>query len=165
MRRKGPIFDRIREAAGDLHLSEFLIGFRYGLYLEQTALAKGVPTWMYAIHDCGAAAVKIGTAQDPVKRLRELQTGNPALLVLLGACHANLGLERRFQEALRPWLLRGEWFRESVEVLALVELILAGEDVARDADSWDDRDSWLTADMTLAHLTWDIEEALMRSVA
>ncbi|WP_395393097.1 GIY-YIG nuclease family protein [Novosphingobium sp. BL-8A] len=57
-------------------------------------------------------AVKIGfTKQDPRARLKQLQTGNPARLKLLGWYPGTLKDERELHKRLAAYNIGGEWFR------------------------------------------------------
>lgn len=55
--------------------------------------------------------VKIGTSTDPVKRLNELQTGNPYKLKLLGVLPGSFMTEKALHEAFSDYKLEGEWFK------------------------------------------------------
>lgn len=79
---------------------------------------------IYFIQD-GLSNIKIGHAQDPEARLRQLQTANSAKLTLLTVCEGCPGLENLVQWHYDPWCVRGEWFSPSPEVLALVEHVKA----------------------------------------
>jgi len=67
---------------------------------------------IYAISD--GESVKFGISQNPLSRMKELQTGNPATLRLIASC-GKVSLAEPVAEALihavcrRSWL-RGEWF-------------------------------------------------------
>lgn len=166
MRRSSLIHHRIRAAYRRVDGTPFATEFRLGLYLDERSLAAGSMTWLYAVHDSSARAIKIGIAKDVATRVSTLQTGNPNGLALLGACPASIGLERRFHEALRPWAVRGEWFAESDEVLYLVDLIRAGEDLARDIAGFaedDGEEPDHSAGMTIAHLTTDFAAVYERA--
>lgn len=57
-------------------------------------------------------AIKIGISNDPIARMRNLQTGYPfdlSLLGVFGGCDART-IERHLHQALSRWQLRGEWF-------------------------------------------------------
>lgn len=163
MRRSGLIYHRTRDAYARMRWSEFLTGFRLRLYFESHVLAAGSTVWLYAVHDRENDAVKFGIARDTATRMRGLQIGNPGSLVLVGACPATVELERFFHDALKPWRIRGEWFRCCDQVLALTDLILAGEDLAYDVARYageDGDEPGLSAHDTIAHLTTDIAEMM-----
>jgi Meiotically up-regulated gene 113 len=68
---------------------------------------------------CGDA-VKIGVSDNPERRLREMQTGSPGMIVLLAviknAGHSELDCHRR----LAHLHITGEWFRHTDEVNRLI---------------------------------------------
>lgn len=53
---------------------------------------------------------KIGVADDPHKRLRELQTGNARELTLICSIDGSYELERKLHKVLGNWRVLGEWF-------------------------------------------------------
>lgn len=70
--------------------------------------------------------IKIGfTADDPKRRLSQLQTGNPSMLKLLGSVKGSSAHEKRFHATLAEWRLQGEWFQSHPTVLAAIEHALA----------------------------------------
>ena len=75
---------------------------------------------VYAILDQASRAVKIGRTggRHPVERLKALQTGCPNPLVLLAWTH---GKEAAYHRVLSGDRLRGEWFRLTPRVLAVVK--------------------------------------------
>jgi len=88
---------------------------------------------VYFLHCEAMRAVKIGTSDDVRRRIRELQTGIPYALSLLGTVPAVTGLERAIHGELSEKRLRGEWFSISTqEAIGTVErlnaaIALAGE--------------------------------------
>jgi len=73
--------------------------------------------YVYFISD--GNAVKIGTSDDPIRRLRDLQTGNPRLLDLLGI--SRLQTESEFHEIFKDYHLRGEWYELNKKILDYCE--------------------------------------------
>lgn len=66
---------------------------------------------IYVIACLGPSAVKIGiTAGHPIKRLRQLQTGCPSRLMLVGWFPGKEDDETALHERLKPFRMRGEWF-------------------------------------------------------
>jgi hypothetical protein len=65
---------------------------------------------IYVIGTGRDGVVKIGIARDPGARLRELQTGNPQPLRLLGLIPGDGKLERRLHEHFATRCIAGEWF-------------------------------------------------------
>lgn len=81
--------------------------------------------YVYFIQADEDGPIKIGfTADDPKKRLNQLQTGNPATLKLLGAIKGSIAREREFHADLAEWRLQGEWFQPHPTVLTAVQTAL-----------------------------------------
>lgn len=82
-------------------------------------------SWVYFIQHGGpAGAIKIGTTtQNPLARLRDLQTGAPEPLRLLAAFVGGPVEERQLHERFASARVRsdGEWFRAAPEVLGFVD--------------------------------------------
>lgn len=82
-------------------------------------------TYIYVISDGDSWRCKIGVAQDPEKRLRQLQTGNASRLHLVhaSACKsrkvAEVG-ESLCHEFLSDSNIRGEWFTVNPELASLL---------------------------------------------
>ena len=51
---------------------------------------------------------KIGLSKDPEKRVRQLQTGNPDRIVLVGQVPGGRKLEKAFHDMVDPFRLEGE---------------------------------------------------------
>ena len=78
--------------------------------------------WVYFIRSTDTSHVKIGTTKhSPPARLRDLQTGNPSELVLLGAMAGGVGLEKQLHDRFDALRVRGEWFRGTPELLAFID--------------------------------------------
>lgn len=83
---------------------------------------------MYAIGD--GSRVKIGHSADPEHRLATLQTGNSAVLTLLGKIEVPddraLLVEQKIHREYRHKHKRGEWFNfteaEAISILAYAEI-------------------------------------------
>lgn len=65
----------------------------------------------------GGGLVKVGWAEEPRKRLHNLQCGNPRGLRLLATTPAERWEEAKAHEALRERRVRGEWFHLSAVML------------------------------------------------
>lgn len=65
---------------------------------------------------------KIGIADNPAERLAQMQTGNPAKLVLVRAwpSHQAQREERLIHSLLQRYHHAGEWFKLPVELVAFV---------------------------------------------
>jgi hypothetical protein len=83
--------------------------------------AEGV---VYFIGHGKTGPVKIGfTADlDPMPRLRQLQTGSPEQLKVLGIISAYASIERKIQSLLAPHNIRGEWFDREAAISVLRRL-------------------------------------------
>ncbi|MFI5638316.1 GIY-YIG nuclease family protein [Streptomyces goshikiensis] len=68
------------------------------------------PDRVYLIGDAKTMKVKIGIASDPKRRLSEIQTGNPARLVIFAVFHGNARTERALHKRFATRRLSGEWF-------------------------------------------------------
>lgn len=79
---------------------------------------------VYFIGHGKVGPVKIGfTAdRDPMPRLRQLQTGAPEDLNVLGTIEAYASIERKIQTFLAPHNVRGEWFEREAALLVLQRL-------------------------------------------
>lgn len=65
---------------------------------------------LYIIQSDNTGMIKIGRSKDPLKRLKQLQTGNPNKLKLI-AYFDNMGWrEKELHEQLSRYRLEGEWF-------------------------------------------------------
>lgn len=67
----------------------------------------------YAI-EAGTGEIKIGRALHPEARLRELQTGSPTELRLLGVIPGGAAIERLLHDTFGHARLRGEWHDPSI---------------------------------------------------
>lgn len=65
---------------------------------------------VYFIQAQDGGPIKIGAADRPEERMRDMQCGNPAPLVLL-ATMPGRGNEKRLHERFARGRVRGEWFR------------------------------------------------------
>lgn len=70
------------------------------------------PTYLYAVVDITARAVKLGKSKQLNKRLRALQTSNPHELKLWAYCrHESPFTEEEAHEKFKDFHMSGEWFR------------------------------------------------------
>lgn len=82
--------------------------------------------FVYFIQADENGPIKIGfTADDPQRRLNQLQTGNASALKLLGAINGTTARERQFHADLSEWRLQGEWFESHPTVLAAIQEALS----------------------------------------
>ncbi len=77
--------------------------------------------WIYFIQQGDDGPIKIGTAVDPVARLRLLQTGNPERLTLRGKVEAWPGGEGALHRHFKAARMSGEWFRPGPELVAYAD--------------------------------------------
>lgn len=81
----------------------------------------GQDGYVYFIQAVIGGPVKIGTALNPWVRMTELQSGNPEKLRLIAVMHGGSKLERACHTRLADDRLRGEWFRSSELLAALID--------------------------------------------
>jgi hypothetical protein len=98
-----------------------------------------VPVYFLGEDEKGCSHIKIGVAKNIEARKRNLQTGNPLELRLLGWIETadEFGLEARLKNELKAVRSRGEWFDiEPADILPF--LVRAGRDgfVAKNADAF-----------------------------
>lgn len=77
-------------------------------------------THVYFIQMGEDGPIKIGRADRPSSRLRELQTGNPHKLRLIGKFKAPRDAEPLLHSLFPHHRLEGEWFKPDSEILSLV---------------------------------------------
>ena len=86
---------------------------------------------VYFIGDEGA--IKIGFAAHPEIRMENLQSGNPRQLILLGSYRRRdaRAEERRLHRQFAAYRIRGEWFRDSPELRAVIAARCPANDNAK----------------------------------
>ena len=67
---------------------------------------------IYFIHNHDAGTIKIGSSDDPWKRLRQLQTGSSSRLDLFAVIPGGLSGERDLQSLFGRFKVIGEWFQD-----------------------------------------------------
>ncbi|BBB66539.1 hypothetical protein UNDYM_2286 [Undibacterium sp. YM2] len=75
---------------------------------------------IYFLKDTVRKKIKIGRSKNVQQRIRDLQTGNPSPLQLMGWMNVNdeVKVERRLHQTYQDWCELGEWFNiDSCEVL------------------------------------------------
>ena len=81
---------------------------------------------VYFIQADESGPIKIGfTADDPLRRLNQLQTGNASTLKLLGSIKGTAVEEKELHAELSEWRLQGEWFEPHPTVLGTIQNALA----------------------------------------
>jgi hypothetical protein len=76
--------------------------------------------WVYFVQSCSGGPVKIGTATNPQKRLRQLQTANPDELYLRLAVPGGGAVEASLHEHFSEYRVRGEWYEPEGTLLDLL---------------------------------------------
>ena len=76
---------------------------------------------VYFIQDVEQGYIKIGQSEEPEKRLRQLQTGNPNELRLLWVDHQGDYIEAELHREFREHRVSGEWFQPSDELLERIK--------------------------------------------
>ena len=80
-------------------------------------------SFVYIIREEGNKRFKIGVSNNPDKRLKTLQTGNPEDLILLYTslvCSNSFEIEASAHEYFKDYLLRGEWFDPSLDIREVI---------------------------------------------
>ena len=83
--------------------------------------------YVYLIMAPDVGAMKVGKSRSPVDRLRAMQTGSPASLILAGMSfmHDVTKAEAYLHRKLRRYHLHGEWFRARPMVVAWLRDLLS----------------------------------------
>ena len=84
-----------------------------------TAVTAKQPGYVYFIQS--GDHIKIGYAINVVKRMDELQIGNPEALRLLGVMAGKPSDERALHRRFNSDRVKGEWFRSSGNLIAFIE--------------------------------------------
>lgn len=79
---------------------------------------ESVQSWTYFIQAGADGPIKIGKADNPEKRVAELQTGSPDVLRLIGKLKGDC--EKDLHARFHKLHLRGEWFSPDVRLLAFI---------------------------------------------
>lgn len=79
---------------------------------------------VYVIRAMESDRIKIGIAENPTRRLLELQIGSPEHLELIGTAAGGRRLEVRLHAELHRDRLHGEWFEFSDHVALIVGNLL-----------------------------------------
>lgn len=66
---------------------------------------------IYFVENVDSGHIKIGWASDPIRRIADMQTGNPSHLVLLATMEGGESIESSLHERFQCLHYRGEWFR------------------------------------------------------
>jgi hypothetical protein len=82
-----------------------------------------IKEYVYFIRCEATGMIKLGKAQDPIARLRALQTGSASELVLVGAIEGGFDREKELHERFAHLKTRGEWFKPETELLDWIRVI------------------------------------------
>ena len=85
--------------------------------------------------------IKIGHAKDPLKRLNDLQTGQPAPLRLLATMPGGVEVERELHDRFAEFHLQGEWFFATERLLGFIEGLVYAADTKEIFDELVSRES------------------------
>lgn len=77
-------------------------------------------TFVYFIQSA-SGGIKIGSARDIGRRMKELQTAHPVKLEVLASTTGGQPVERAYHERFAAARLHGEWFSPAPEILAEIE--------------------------------------------
>ena len=91
------------------------------LGLVKQAKGNGAGKYLYFIQQGAGGEVKIGIADDPERRMKELQTGNPKQLLLLGKFDGARLSERLLHRRFGLLRSHGEWFHPDPALLVYIE--------------------------------------------
>lgn len=81
---------------------------------------------VYFVQEADNGAIKIGYADWPKKRLKELQVGNPRELRIIGLLLTDDHREEsRMHRRFAAHRLRGEWFRPAPELVEFIDNMVA----------------------------------------
>lgn len=87
-------------------------------------IEDSIPPCVYAIK--GGDMVKFGLSKNPEVRLKNLQTGSPQILTLLGAIGGSEIIEMAIHRILCDYHSHGEWFRYEGEAIRIADAIASG---------------------------------------
>jgi hypothetical protein len=82
---------------------------------------------LYFAQAVSGGPIKIGIAEDPDRRRRELQGANPERLVILAVAPGRLGEEWKLHRDLAAFRVSGEWFTDCEEVRAAIDAFLVSK--------------------------------------
>lgn len=93
---------------------------------------------IYFIQSGRGGPVKIGSASNVSKRLKEMQVGNPCPLRLLGVMDLNHSTESELHDMFKGIRVRGEWYWPTLGLLEFIarECFEGGEAIALLLNVW-----------------------------
>ena len=86
-------------------------------------LPLGSPGFVYFAGHESLGPIKIGASADPYQRIRDLRTGSPLWLTLLGVMEAEnmSAAEMRLHQRFASSRSHGEWFERAPELMQLIK--------------------------------------------
>lgn len=95
---------------------------------HRRVLLRSPESWCYIYAIASPdGCVKIGKANSPEERLKDLQRGSASPLELLVAVPAHAQLERAIHKKFKHCHLSGEWFKRTPELDAFIDALKAGQ--------------------------------------
>ena len=82
--------------------------------------------FVYCIRNDDSEAVKIGFSQNPMRRIKQLQTASPSRLRLIGVVEIAQAFETSLHEQYASRRLSGEWFDDADSEISTVMSMLYG---------------------------------------
>lgn len=94
-------------------------------YYNETRSAVPERQVTYVIEAASGGPLKVGIALHPEQRLRELQTGSPVPLALVGVFPAGRAVESLLHETFKEHRLHGEWYAPEIrdDLLTLLSIL------------------------------------------
>jgi len=92
--------------------------FDYAIRCDEPVCSDSDCLWTYFIQAGTDGPVKIGVAKDVEQRIKELQTGCPDDLRLIGRIQGNF--ESELHQRFSQFRVRGEWFNSDIRLLAFI---------------------------------------------
>lgn len=86
---------------------------------------------VYLILDADNNRVKIGHSRNPWRRLRQLQTGSSAKLLLIGVIAATVEVEKRLHDEMHEHNVHREWFAGAEDAVRWLNRQTAGSPMCR----------------------------------
>jgi hypothetical protein len=102
--------------------------------------------YVYFLQAFGRGPIKIGYSTNPRRRFSALRTASPEPLDLVATMPGDRNLELRLHEMFGSDRLHGEWFKDSLALCTLIEVLIAPDldnplhrDVHREIDRLEKR--------------------------
>lgn len=79
---------------------------------------------IYFIRAMQSGAIKIGTSNDPKRRLETMQTGSPEPLELIGVLPGQADAEKVLHRTFAKFRIHGEWFKGDEELIREIKALV-----------------------------------------